>query len=88
MKWANDFDGEYFDDYEEARESVLENLKYIDDDYIWKIIKENHSPDEILKGLVDPKIGVALAEQIMDELENRFLSDYLVLIDDDEDEGE
>lgn len=87
MQWVNDFDGEYFDNYEEARESVLENLKYIDDDYIWKVIKEYHSPNEILTGLVDPKTGGTLAEQIMDELENRFLSDYLVLID-DEDEGE
>lgn len=88
MQWANEFNGEYFDDYGEARESVLEYLKYIDDDYIWKIIKESHSPNEILKGLVDIKTGEALAEQIMEELESRFLSDYLIPIYDDEDEGE
>ena len=88
MQWANEFDGEYYDDYDEARESVLEYLKYEDDDYIWKVIKENHSPNEILKGLVDIKTGEALAEQIMDELIERFLSDYLIPIYDDEDEGE
>lgn len=86
MQWANEFNGEYFDDYEEARESVLENLKYIDDDYIWKIIKESHNPNEILKGLVDIKTGETLAEQIMNEITERFLSDYLILIDDDEGE--
>ena len=86
MQWANDFNGEYFDDYDEARESVLEYLKYIDDDYIWKIIKESHTPNEILKGLVDFKTGETLAEQIMNEITERFLSDYLILIDDDEGE--
>lgn len=86
MQWANSFDGEYFDDYDEARESVLENLKYIDDDYIWKIIKESYNPNEILKGLVDIKTGETLAEQIMNEITEHFLSDYLILIDDDEGE--
>lgn len=87
MQWENELSGECFDDYEEARESVLEYLRYEDDDYIWKIIKETCYPSEILKGLVDLKTGETLAEKIMDELENRFLSDYLILID-DEDEGE
>lgn len=88
MQWENGLSGECFDDYEEARESVLEYLRYEEDDYIWEVIKEACYPSEILKGLVEAKTGEDLAERIMNELEDRFLSDYLILIDEDEDEGE
>lgn len=75
-----------YDDYEMAREAVLE---YLDtDDYrdaLEEIISE-YGISELLKGLIRPDIGANLYGEIMDAAERIVLSNFLVEDEVEEDE--
>lgn len=75
--WVNDITGINYDDYDEAVESVLESARYIEADIIREIFEE-YNPDEILHAMIDLEKGTHLYEKIMEEVNHRILSNYLI----------
>lgn len=86
--WIDDITHAEYDDYEEAREAVLEHLDT--DDYrdaLDEIISE-HGISELLKGLIHPNIGARLYDEIIDAAERIVLTNFLVEVEDDEEDEE
>ena len=86
MAYVNGFTEIYYDDYDEARDSVLE---YMDDEDIRDVLYDyvSEHTKELLEGLLTPA-GEALYYEILEEAENRFLSEFLVEVEDDEEDEE
>ena len=88
MVYVNEFTGIYYDadDYEAARESVLE---YMDDEDLRNVLYEYVSKhtQKLIEGLTTTK-GEALYYEILAEAERRFLSEFLVEVYDEEEEDE
>lgn len=86
MAYVNDFTGMYYDDYDEARESVLE---YMDDEDIRNVLYSyvSEHTKELIEGLTTTK-GEALYYEILAEAESRFLSEFLVEVEDEEEDEE
>lgn len=86
MMYVNEFTGIYYDadDYEAARESVLE---YMDDEEIRNVLYDyiGEHTKELIEGLITTK-GEALYYEILAEAERRFLSEYLVEVYDEEED--
>lgn len=75
-----------YNDYDEARDAVLEHLDT--DDYrdaLEEVISE-HGVSELLKGLVHPDIGAHLYEEIVNTAERIVLNSFLVEDEEEEDE--
>lgn len=86
--WIDDITHAEYDDYEEAREAVLEHLDT--DDYrdaLDEVISE-HGISELLKGLIHPNIGARLYDEIIDAAERIVLTNFLVEVEDDEEDEE
>lgn len=86
--WSDEITHAKYDNYEEARDAVLEHLDT--DDYydaLEEVLSE-HGISELLKGLIHPDIGAHLYEEIMDAAERIVLSNFLVEYDEDEEEDE
>lgn len=84
--WIDDVTHIEYDDYDEARDAVLEHLDT--DDYrdaLEEIISE-YGVSELLKGLIHPNIGAHLYEEIMDAAERIVLSAFLIEDEIEEDE--
>lgn len=86
MAYVNGFTETYYNDYDEARESVLE---YMDDEDIRNVLYSyvSEHTKELIEGLMTAK-GEALYYEILQEAENRFLSEFLVEVEDDEEDEE
>ena len=88
-KWVNDITGTYYDDYDEARDAVLQFMGYTDTlkntliEYI-----NNHSESKVLNGLITPEIGQQIYEEVFQTAEENFLSDYLVEVETEDEEDE
>ena len=84
--WINEVTHIEYNDYDKACNAVLE---YLDtDDYrnaLEEVISE-HGINELLKGFIHPNIGVRLYEEIMDAAERIVLSNFLVEVEEEEDE--
>jgi len=86
--WIDEITHAKYDDYEEAREAVLEHLDT--DDYydaLEEVLSE-HGISELLKGLIHPDIGAHLYGEIMDAAERIVLTNFLVECDEEEEENE
>lgn len=84
--WIDDTTGFEYDDYNKARDAVLEYLN--GDDYrnaLAEVISK-YGISEVLKGFVHPNIGTRLYEEIMDTAEQTVLSMFLVEREVEEDE--
>ena len=86
MAYVNGFTEIHYDDYETARESVLE---YMDDEEIRDVLYDyiSEHTKELLEGLLTAT-GEALYYEILAEAENHFLSEYLIEVEDEEEEDE
>lgn len=86
MAYVNDFTGMYYDNYDEARESVLE---YMDDEDIRNVLYDyvSEHTKKLIEGLMTAK-GEALYYEILTKAEDRFLSEFLVEVEDDEEDEE
>lgn len=84
MAYLNCFTEIHYDDYETARESVLE---YMDDEEIRDVLYDyiGEHTKELIEGLITTK-GEELYYEILAEAENRFLSEYLIEVEEEEDE--
>lgn len=88
-QWVNDITGTSYDDYDEAREAVLKFMGYTDTlkntliEYI-----NNHGESKVLNGLSISEIGQQICEEVFQTAEERFLSDYLVEIEMEDEEDE
>ena len=86
--WIDDITHAEYDDYEEAREAVLEHLDTDDyHDALNEVISE-HGISELLKGLIHPNIGARLYDEIIDAAEQIVLTNFLVEVEDDEEDEE
>ena len=84
--WIDEVTDIEYDDYDEARDAVLEHLDT--DDYrdaLEEVIAE-HGISELLKGLIYPNIGAHLYDEIMEAAERIVLNNFLVEIEDEEEE--
>ena len=82
--WYDEITHAKYDDYEEARDAVLEHLDT--DDYydaLEEVLSE-HGISELLKGLIHPNIGARLYDEIMEAAERIILTNFLVECDDEE----
>ena len=82
--WIDEITHAKYDDYEEARDAVLEHLDT--DDYydaLEEVLSE-HGISELLKGLIHPNIGARLYDEIMEAAERIILTNFLVECDDEE----
>ena len=86
--WINEITHIEYDDYDEAREAVLEHMD-IDDyrDALEEVISE-YGISELLKGFIHPNIGAHLYDEIMDAAERIVLSNFLVEDEIEEEEDE
>ena len=88
-QWVNDITGTYYNDYDEAREAVLKFMGYTDTlketliSYI-----DQHGPSKVLGGLTLQEIGQPMCEEIFQMAEERFLSNWLVEIEVEDEEDE
>lgn len=76
--WINEITHIEYDNYDEAREAVLEHIDT--DDYrdaLEEVISE-YGISELLKGLIHPNIGAHLYDEIMDAAERIVLTNFLV----------
>lgn len=82
MAYVNEFTGTYYDDYEAARESVLE---YMDDEEIRNVLYDyvSEHTQKLIEGLITTT-GEAIYYEILEEAERRFLSNYLIEVEDEE----
>lgn len=77
-----------YDDYDQARDAVLEHLDT--DDYrdaLEEVISE-YGINELLKGFIHSDIGANLYEEVMDAAERIMLENFLVEDEDEEEEDE
>lgn len=84
--WIDEITHIEYDDYDEARDAVLEHLDT--DDYydaLEEVISE-HGISELLKGFTNPSIGAHLYEEIMDAAVRIVLNNFLVESEEEEDE--
>lgn len=84
--WIDEVTHVEYNDYDEARDAVLEHLDT--DDYrdaLEEVISE-YGISELLKGFINPSIGAHLYEEIMDTAERIVLSNFLVESEYEEDE--
>lgn len=84
--WINEITHIEYDDYDEARDAVLEHMDT--DDYreaLEEVISE-YGIDELLKGLIHPNIGARLYEEIINAAERIMLNSFLVEDEYEEDE--
>lgn len=84
--WINEITHIKYDNYDEAREAVLEHIDT--DDYrdaLEEVISE-YGINELLKGFIHPNIGAHLYNEIMDAAERIVLSNFLVEDEYEEDE--
>lgn len=84
MAYVNGFTDIHYDDYETARESVLE---YMDDEDLRNVLYEyvSEHTQKLIEGLITAT-GEALYYEILEEAENRFLSEFLIEVEDEEEE--
>ena len=88
-QWVNDITGTDYDDYDEAREAVLQFMGYTDTlkntliEYI-----NNHGESKVLNGLAIPELGQQICEEVFQTAEEHFLSDYLVEVEIEDEENE
>lgn len=76
--WIDEVTHVEYDDYDKARDAVLEHLDT--DDYrdaLEEVISE-HGISELLKGFIHPNIGAHIYEEIMDTAERIVLDNFLV----------
>lgn len=86
--WIDEITHIEYDDYDEARDAVLEHMDT--DDYrdaLEEVISE-YGISELLKGFIHPNIGAYLYEEIMDTAERIALSNFLVEDEIEEEEDE
>ena len=86
--WIDDITHVEYDNYEEARDAVLEHLDT--DDYydaLEEVLSE-HGISELLKGLIHPNIGARLYDEIMEAAERIVLTNFLVECDEEDEEDE
>ena len=77
-----------YDDYEQARDAVLEHMDT--DDYrdaLEEVISE-YGIAELLKGFIHPDIGANLYEEIMDAAERIMLENFLIEDEEEDEEDE
>lgn len=88
-QWVNDFTGVYYDDYDKGREDTLELMDYTDiiEETLVEYINQ-HGPSKVLSGLTNPEIGQPMCEEIFHMAEERFLSDWLIEVEVEDDEDE
>lgn len=76
--WVDTVTNITYNDYNEARDAVLEHLDT--DDYrdaLEEVISE-YGISELLKGLIYPNIGVSLYDKIMNAAEQIVLNNFLI----------
>mgnify|MGYP003400584759 CR=1 FL=1 len=86
--WIDEVTHIEYDDYDEARDAVLEHLDT--DDYrdaLEEVISE-HGINELLKGFIHPSIGAHLYEEIMNTAERIVLNNFLVEDEEEDEEDE
>lgn len=86
--WIDDVTHIEYDDYDEARDAVLEHLDT--DDYrdaLDEVIAE-YGISELLKGLIHPNIGAQLYEEIANAAEQIVLNNFLIEDEEDEEDEE
>ena len=84
--WIDTITDITYNDYDEARDAVLEHLDT--DDYrdaLEEVIAE-YGISELLKGLIHPNIGAHLYDEITNAAERIVLNNFLVEDEEEEDE--
>lgn len=87
-QWVDEITQIYYNDYEEARDAVLEHMDADDFREALDEVIDKHGVNKFIRGLVNLKIGSAIYDEIHETAEQIVLSNYLVEVEDKEDEEE